>query len=416
MPKVPLTDITAKNVRSAPGQRFTLWDTMLPAFGLRVSARTKTWTVMVDRKARRRITIGRYSAMGVQAARAEARRIINTTAAARSQPGITPVTFSAALAKFIELHLPQIRPSTAREYQRVLRKHCETRWRARLLSDIHRSDVTAVLDGLHRTPIMANNTFSTIRLFFRWSLRRGYLLHSPCEAMRAPARWRSRDRVLSRDELRQVLITAGSSGTFGIIVAVLALTAQRRGEVAALHSSWVNRDAMLLTIPKEITKNRHEHQLPLTPIVLHLLPRGRGLLFPARGVEDTAFNGWSKSMETFRKACGVENFRLHDLRRTAATIMAEELDVLPHVIERVLNHITGTISPIGRVYNRAKYMPEMRAALLAYEQYLVHLVRKDGDNQSSPSWFLIDCDHARHGEPWRAQAGQWRPSSHSVRP
>jgi integrase len=378
VPKVLLTDIVVRNVHPSAGKRFTLWDAKLASFGLRVSAQTKTWTVMVDRKARRRVTIGRYPAMGLQAARAEARRIMNAQAASRSQPGITPITFPAALEKFIELHLSKNRRSTAIERERILRKYCENRWRTRLLSDIHRSDVIAILDGLHNTPTMGNNAFSSIRLFFRWALRRGYLQHSPCEAMQAPYKRRSRDRVLNRDELRKVLLAAGASGTFGVIVTLLALTGQRRGEVAALHSSWINRNTMLITIPKEVSKNGHEHQVPLTPVTLKLLPDVDGLLFPARGYESRAFNGWSNCMQTFRKACGVENFTLHDLRRTAATIMAEELDVLPHVIERLLNHITGTISPIGRIYNRAKYMPEVRAALLAYEQYLLCLVEEHG--------------------------------------
>lgn len=373
VPKALLTDIVAKNAHPAAGERFTIWDTKLPAFGLRVSANTKTWTVMLDRKQRRRVTVGRYPAMGLQVARAEARRLINTSALARSTPGMTPINFSAALEKFITLHLSNNRRSTAVERERVLRKYCEPRWKSRLLSDIHRPDITGILDAMHTTPVMANNTFAIIRLFFRWSLQRGYLIHSPCEAMRAPAKRRSRDRVLNRDELRTVLRTARSASDFGTIVMLLAFTAQRRGEIAALHSSWINRGAMFLTIPKDAAKNGHEHQVPLTSTVLNLLPNNEGLLFPARGAPGTPFNGWSKSMQSFRTACNIENFILHDLRRTAATVMAEELDVLPHVIERLLNHVTGTISPIGKIYNRAKYLPEIRQALLAYERFLTSL-------------------------------------------
>jgi integrase len=373
VPKALLTDIVAKNARSALGERFTIWDTNLPAFGLRVSAQTKTWTVMLDRKQRRRVTVGRYPAMGLQTARAEARRLINASALARFTPGITPISFSAALEKFVALHLSGNRRSTAVERERVLRKHCEPRWKSRILSDIHRSDVTAILDSMHGTPIMANNTFAIIRLFFRWSARRGYLLNSPCEAMQAPTKRRSRDRVLNREELRKVLHTARSAGDFGSIVTLLAFTAQRRGEIAALHSSWINRDAMLLTIPKDVAKNGHEHQVPLTPAVLGFLPDVEGLLFPARGGRHKPFNGWSKSMQSFRNACAIENFTLHDLRRTAATTMAEDLNVLPHVIERLLNHLTGTISPVGKIYNRAKYLPEIRQALLGYEQFLLSL-------------------------------------------
>ena len=373
MPTIPLTDLVARSVKPIFGKRFTVWDTKLPGFGLRVSSTTKTWTVMIDRRARRRITVDRYPTMSLQAARVEARRLINTAVVARSTPGITPITFSVALEKFIALHLSSNRRTTAIERERVLRKHCEPRWRNRLLTDIHRSDVTTILDAMHGTPIMANNAFAIIRLFFRWSLRRGYLATSPCEAMRAPAKRRSRDRVLDREELRKVLATARSAGDFGKIVTLLAFTAQRRGEIAALHTTWINREAMLIIIPKEVAKNGHEHHVPITPAVLELLPIGDGLLFPARRAPNRPFNGWSKSMQSFRNTCGVENFTLHDLRRSAATIMAEELNVLPHVIERLLNHVTGTISPVGKIYNRAKYLPEIRQALLAYEQVLISL-------------------------------------------
>ena len=96
------------------------------------------------------------------------------------------------------------------------------------------------------------------------------------------------------------------AGDFGTIVTLLAFTAQRRGEIAALHSSWINRGAMFLTIPKDVAKNGHEHQVPLTPAVLALLPYNEGLLFPARGAPNKHFNGWSKSMQSFRKACNIE--------------------------------------------------------------------------------------------------------------
>ena len=78
-------------------------------------------------------------------------------------------------------------------------------------------------------------------------------------------------------------------------------------------------------------------------------------------------------MNEFRHCCGFADFTLHDLRRTAATNMAE-LGTAPHVIEKVLNHVTGStslsISVIGRIYNRARYLPQMRDALLLHEHFL----------------------------------------------
>jgi Arm domain-containing DNA-binding protein len=131
VPTVLLTDIVAKSAKAIEGRQHTIWDSSLRGFGLRIGAEAKTWTVMVG-KERRRITIGRYPIMGLQAARAEARRLMLASSVARNQAGITPITFAVALAKFTELHLPRVRESTAGEYDRILRKHFLDVWKHKL--------------------------------------------------------------------------------------------------------------------------------------------------------------------------------------------------------------------------------------------------------------------------------------------
>lgn len=374
MPTMRLTEIVARNAEAIPGRQVTLWDSSLPGFGLRLGAGAKTWTVMLG-KDRRRITLGRYPLMGMQAARFEAKRLMLANAVVRNDPRITPVTFAEALKKFIEIRIPQKRLSTGKEYERILRKHFEPQWRNRAITDIARSDVHQALDCLMDTPAMANNAFAALRLFCRWSLRRGYLLTSPCEGLETPSKLTPRDRVLNWEELKKVL-RAARTDTFGTIVLLLILTAQRRSEIAGLRSEWINRDAGILILPASITKNKREHVLPITPFALNLLPRVDGVLFPARGHCDVAFNGWSKSMACLRKTCDIKDFRLHDLRRTAATRMAE-LGTLPHIVERILNHITGStahsITPLGRIYNRHLYLDEMRGALNAWERQVLKL-------------------------------------------
>jgi len=378
MPATFLTDIVAKTARPILGRQYTIWDRSLRGFGLRVGAEAKTWTVMVG-KDRRRITIGRYPTMGLQVARSEAKKLMLAASVARNGPGITPIGFATAFEKFAEVHLPTIRESTAEEYQRILRKHFERPWKNRLTTDITRADVNQIIDRLVvETPSEANHAFAVVRLFLRWSVRRGYLENSPCEAMRAPAKHKTRDRVLTGEELKIVLLAAQVTGVFGSIVKVLALTAQRRGEIASLRSEWIDRHNMLITFPRSSTKNNQEHVLPLTPFSLGLLPEHKGLLFPARGQPDHAFNGWSNSMDALRRTCGVPDFRIHDLRRTAATMMAG-LGVAPHILERILNHVTGStalsITPLGRIYNRHLYLDEMRAALTRWEAEVLRLLR-----------------------------------------
>lgn len=377
MPTALLTDIVARAAKPVAARQYTIWDASLRGFGLRVGSSSKTWTVMIG-KERRRICLGRYPAMGLQAARQEAKRLILAASLARNQANITNISFSAALDKFVEVGLHKVREHTGKEYERILRKHFEPVWKAKLLTEISRADINNVLDDLLReSPTMANSAFKIIRLFLRWAMRRGYLVNTPCEALQLPARCVSRDRVLSKQELQVVLRNAQTAGTLGTIISLLALTGQRRGEIAHLRSSWIDRDAALLRFPKQFTKNGHDHVLPATPFVLQLLPTTDGLVFPARGHTDRAFNGWSNTFVEFRKRCGIADFTLHDLRRTATTMMAE-LGAPPHIIERILNHLTGStahsISPLGRIYNRYLYIDEMRAVLSRWEAEVLKLL------------------------------------------
>ena len=127
------------------------------------------------------------------------------------------------------------------------------------------------------------------------------------------------------------------------------------------------------TLPSTLTKNGREHSLPLGSFAISIvsaLTQGSqsGLLFPTRGAQ-SAFNGWSKSKAALDKLSGVSDWTLHDLRRTFATRLAE-LGVAPHVIEAILNHQSGVISPLARIYNRHTWLNEMRDAIEKWEARL----------------------------------------------
>jgi integrase len=115
-------------------------------------------------------------------------------------------------------------------------------------------------------------------------------------------------------------------------------------------------------LPAARTKNRLEHDVPLSPaatVILTGTPRraGRDLVF-GEGVG--GFSGWSLAKAALDKRLPIKPWRLHDLRRTAATRMGD-LGVLPHVIEAVLNHISGHKAGVAGIYNRATYAAEKRA-------------------------------------------------------
>ena len=112
-------------------------------------------------------------------------------------------------------------------------------------------------------------------------------------------------------------------------------------------------------------------------------------LFPASratsrtGKPTTVFNGWGKCKEEFDRACGVTGWTLHDLRRTFATNLAA-LGIAPHVVERLLNHSSGTISGVAAIYNKFQYMDEMRAAIALWEERLASLLAQQAPANLPP--------------------------------
>ena len=158
---------------------------------------------------------------------------------------------------------------------------------------------------------------------------------------------------------------------------------------------WVELDTNLgiWTLPGARTKNRREHLLPLVPAALTLLPppqNGRDFLFgdgPRRsGDPHRGFSGWSKSKTALdariAEALGepLPHWTVHDLRRSASTAMADRLGVLPHIVEAILNHVSGHRAGVAGVYNRARYAAEMREALQLWAQYVAALAaQKPGE-------------------------------------
>jgi len=138
----------------------------------------------------------------------------------------------------------------------------------------------------------------------------------------------------------------------------------------------------LIALPGRRTKNGRPHDVPLSRAALEALsghPRrdDRDLVF---GEGEGSFSGWSKAKTALDERCRVKDWTLHDLRRTAATRMAD-LGVQPHVIEAVLNHVSGHKAGVAGIYNRSTYAAEKRAALDLWANHLmVAIAQADGSN------------------------------------
>jgi len=361
----------------------------------------------------KKLTIGTYPAIDIKAARELASEAAKAIArgddpAARKQAAKVTARASAnetrdlvdgVVETFIERYAKkQTREGSWRETERILNKEIIGAWRGRRLSAIGRADVHDLLDKIvdRGAPIAANRTLAAFRRMCGWAVERGIIDASPCEKVKAPAGEKSRDRVLSDDELRLAWGAFNSTGwPFGPLAQLLVLTGARLREVGEMRWQEVDVAAKTWTIPKERAKNGVAHEIPLSSAavqILESLPRidggkaAPGFVFTTTG--KTAVSGFSRAKEQFdaavldalRKAAtdptkitAPEHWTLHDLRRTAASGMAG-LGIAPHVVEAVLNHKSGTIKGVAAVYNRYSYSAEKRAALEAWARALDAIV------------------------------------------
>jgi integrase len=338
----------------------------------------------------RKLTLGSYPALGLKDARELGAKALRAVAEGRD-PGREKIAARAAKADsvdrivedFLERHVRRSnRPRTAQETERLLRQHVLPRWRGRMAHDITRRDVLDVLDRVvdGGAPIAANRVFAAVRKFFNWCVARDILAASPCAGVKPPTAERARDRVLSDDELRRVWAAADKlGGTFGPLVKLLALTGQRRAEVAGIRWDELDLDSRLWTLPPARTKNNQPHEVPLSKAALAVLqnvPRTASSPFvlTTNGGASPA-SGYSKNKRRLDALLPADMpaWRLHDLRRTCASGLARLGINLP-VIEKVLNHSSGSFAGIVGVYQKHSFASEKAQALEAWGNFVMALV------------------------------------------
>lgn len=253
------------------------------------------------------------------------------------------------------------------------------KWGHRKISDITRADVNRHLDGIvdRGSPIAANRVFSALRKLFGWAETRHVLPKNPCHLVERPSAEVSRDRVLSDDELRRVWVAAEElNWPFGPFVQLLALTGQRLNEVAGMSWSELDLEKRLWTLPRGRVKNDKGHEVPLSDQAIRVIKaidkkHGRDLLFSTNG--RSPISGFSKTKVTIDEKSGVTDWTFHDLRRTMATRMAP-LGINLAVVEKVLNHTSGSLRGVAAVYQRHDFKNEKRDALDAWAAHVMRIV------------------------------------------
>jgi integrase len=225
---------------------------------------------------------------------------------------------------------------------------------------------------------MANRVLAAVRKLFAWSLERDIVSASPAAGVRPVAKETSRDRVLNDGELRAFWRATGEMRTpWGQFFRVLALTGQRLREVAHMRWSDIDLDGAVWTLPRELTKTDRAHEVPLSGPVVEILaamPRFSGPHVFTTGDGNKPIGDFTGAKEALDRAmpAGTPPWTNHDLRRSFATVSAR-LGIAPHIVEKVLNHSSGSIRGVAAVYNRHGYDIEKRRALDAWARHLVGL-------------------------------------------
>ncbi len=244
------------------------------------------------------------------------------------------------------------------------------------ISEISRRDAIDVIDRIaKRAEVQANRTLARLRALLNWAVEKDRLASSPIIGMKPPTKERARDRTLSDDELRWFWSACEAIGwPFGPLAKLLLLTAQRRDEVAGIEWPEIHLDQTTWTMPRYRAKNDRAHAVHLSEAAIEVLPRsyvGSGLVFATNGRPVSGFSHGKNRLDAAMLAAKADelgdtaevipHWILHDLRRTAATGMAR-LNIPPHVFDKVLNHVSGTIRGVAAVYNRFEYLDERRAS------------------------------------------------------
>jgi integrase len=284
------------------------------------------------------------------------------------------------------------------------------RWADKPVREIDGHDIWSVVDEAKRIGvpgIKARNKglseprgrmlFVALSSLFGWLKKNRKVEINPAASVSRPEGAKARERVLSADEIRWFWAACDTVDAprmtsaprpFAPLLKILLLTGARLNEVAGMIRSELIEDGMTWSLPGSRTKNKRPHVVPLSPLVRELIASVKGRYFVFSTTGHSPPSGWSRMklrldaemLAVARKERGkdvsIAPWRLHDLRRTAVTNMGE-LGVLPHVVEKVVNHVSGHQAGVAGVYNKSELIDERRAALERWTRFAALVIDRD---------------------------------------
>ena len=396
MPRVKLSKNSIDSLPTSASDT-VYWDAGCPGFGVKVTPKGRKVFVVIYRTGGagsrlRKYTIGSYGRVTLHQARVAAQKVFAAKLDGRdpaaekraAKQRVVADRVDELLEAFIAQHVSQNR--SAAEISRLLRREVGKIWGHKSIHEISKRDIVELISAIEQrgAPVAANKALKTIKTFLRWCVGRAVLEQSPADGVPLPtAKEVARDRVLTDLELTQVILAARKvGGPYGGIVELLALTGQRREEVAGSTWDEFDLDQRIWTLPKARTKNAKQHAVHLSAQAIAVLKRMKKqgpFVFSVHGT--TPFRDFSHAKRSLDEMTGVTNWRLHDLRRSCVSGMAR-LGIPPHVADRILNHQSGTISGVAAVYQRHDFLDERKDALDRWGAHVVQLLGEISDRRT----------------------------------
>ena len=366
---VKLTDKEVRElVPPASGNRIT-YDSEIRGFGARVTCKGARSFVLNYYAAgvERRLTIGSYPAWSVAAARNRAKELRREVDNGKDPMAArTPAEPTKTVADVLDLFMRRYAPENIRRpghYADAFDRLIKPAIGKIGITDLKRRRIAEMLDAIEdgSGPVMATQALAYLRSALNWYATRDDEFTVPIVKgmARSSATERARDRILDDGEIRTLWPVFGQTGNFGLACRIMLLTGTRRSEATGMMRAEINGDVW--TIPGSRYKTNKDHAVPLTPAaqaIISAQPDCGPRVFPGRGGNALSRGGNLKA--AIDKATpGLAPWRVHDLRRTARSLMSRA-DVRPDIAERVLGH---AIQGVGRVYDRHEYLNEKRDAL-----------------------------------------------------
>jgi integrase len=404
----------------APGSGSTFYfDKEVPGLALRITANdVRTWTLFYRIHRRQRcLKVGRYPDLGLADARelARGRRALVAKGgdpAGDRQTARNAPTFGELTDLYLKLHAqPNKKASSCAEDKRMIESELAS-WKRRAVRDVTRLDVQNLLDAIvaRGARVQANRVRALISKLFNFGVEREIVELNPVltgRGVKRPTKERSRERVLSPDEIRAIWNACSTQRCRVAAWFRLRLTTAQRGS-ELLRMRWQDVDGEWWTIPGEFTKNGTPHRVYLNPSsrsILEVLqkPDDAVWVFPTPAIAD-----YEEERERLEKQdlmgdyrhvarrvasktrANVRDFQGRDLRRTAATYMTAS-GVSRDVVKRVLNHAEG-YSDITAVYDRYSYDREKKSAMDVWDRTLTAILegKKTDIALPQPAWQLVE--------------------------